>query len=341
MKISQEVRTWIREQLNIRVRWLTENPCFLWAKEKNRVRAPRGVMVHSTGANNPRLSRYIAPDDGEMGPPSSRHWNQENGNKGVHAFVGQLADGTAAVRQTLPWDYEGWHCAGKANRTHIGFECCEDAIDPDKLECWQYFRDVYRQAALLTAHLCARYHLDPGAPGVVICHCEGHKLGVASNHADVLHWWPRFGRNMDDFRRDVRTLMEGRQIPDVEIPARLLPQREPENEEKNEEKEEIEMNKEELFACLDEYFDRRGDRPASDWAASSQEEAKAWGITDGSRPCAFAERQEVAAMVVRGVKRQADKLPQLIREELARQKAAAGEQARGDAAEEAGESGEH
>ena len=38
----------------------------------------------------------------------------------------------------------------------------------------------------------------------IICHCEGHDLGIASNHADVLHWWPKHGKNMDTFRAAVK-----------------------------------------------------------------------------------------------------------------------------------------
>ena len=33
---------------------------------------------------------------------------------------------------------------------------------------------------------------------------EGHKLGIASNHGDVLHWFPKHGKSMDDFRADVK-----------------------------------------------------------------------------------------------------------------------------------------
>ena len=28
---------------------------------------PKGIMVHSTGANNPNLKRYVGPDDGLLG----------------------------------------------------------------------------------------------------------------------------------------------------------------------------------------------------------------------------------------------------------------------------------
>ena len=313
MNISQEIRNRIREKLNIRVQWLKSNPCYLWARDKHRVREPRGVMVHSTGAENPDLRRYVAPDDGELGRPSSRHWNQENGEKCVHAFIGKLASGAVAVYQTLPWTYEGWHCAGRANRTHIGFECCEDSLDPDKLECWQYFQKVYEQAALLTAHLCSRYSLDPRQPGVVICHAEGHRLGVASNHADVLHWWPKFGRDMDDFRADVWSLMEGGAIRAVEIPARLLPEQKPEQEK---EKEEEEVNKETVFLWMEEYFRMREGRPVSDWAEKSRKSAVEQELTDGTRPRAFAERQEVTAMVVKAEERLEKQLPALIREAL-------------------------
>ena len=322
MEISEQIRDWIKSQLRIRVQWLRENPCYRWAREKDRVRQPQGVMVHSTGADNPRLSRYVAPDDGEMGPPSPRHWNQDNGNKGVHAFIGKLKDGTVAIRQTLPWTYEGWHCAGKANRTHIGFECCEDSIDPEKLECWLYFRDVYRQAALLTAHLCARYSLDPRKDGVVICHCEGHRRSVASNHADVLHWWPRFGRDMDDFRRDVWALMQGKQIPDVEIPAQLQPLPQEEQGEEKEDMIHMDMKKEELeqlirstaITAMQEEADRVADiEEPSTWAADYLTAALAWGITArADRPQAPAQRQEVLTMIVKALMHQANQLETVV-----------------------------
>jgi N-acetylmuramoyl-L-alanine amidase len=37
-----------------------------------------------------------------------------------------------------------------------------------------------------------------------ICHSEGAKLGIASNHGDVMHWFPKFGKNMDTFRAEVK-----------------------------------------------------------------------------------------------------------------------------------------
>ena len=38
----------------------------------------------------------------------------------------------------------------------------------------------------------------------IICHCEGYKQGIASNHGDVMHWFPKHGKSMDTFRADVK-----------------------------------------------------------------------------------------------------------------------------------------
>ena len=186
--------------MNLHKVLFTQSDCY----RAGRTIVPRGVMVHSTGANNPNLRRYVAPNDGLLGEPSLRHWNQPGVTACVHAFIGRLADGTVAAYQVLPWTCRGWHAGGAANNTHISFEICED-----DLEDAGYFSAVYREAVELTAHLCREYGLDPLADGVVICHAEGHQLGVASNHADVLHWFPRFGKTMDDFRADVAQEMEG------------------------------------------------------------------------------------------------------------------------------------
>ena len=84
---------------------LVHNSCYI----KGEHIKPRGVMVHSTGAANPYLRRYLSPDDGRLGEPSSRHWNQGGVGACVHAFIGRLADGSIAAYQTLPWTMRGWH----------------------------------------------------------------------------------------------------------------------------------------------------------------------------------------------------------------------------------------
>ena len=243
---------------------LTHNDCYL----RGRTIRPRGVMVHSTGANNPWLRRYLAPDDGRLGEPSPRHWNQGGVRACVHAMIGKAADGSVAVYQTLPWTMRGWHCGRSGNDTHIAFEICEDGLTDEG-----YFRQTYQEAVELTAYLCELYHLDPQADGVVLCHSEGYQRGIASNHADVMHWWRKFGVDMDDFRADVAAEMRG---GDDMTEAQVR-----------------QIVREELVA----YHIRLAELPPSDWARDQLAAAVAAGITDGKRPRSFARREEVAIMV--------------------------------------------
>ncbi len=200
---------------------LTENDCY----RTKRTIQPKGVMVHSTGADNPNLRRYVQPVKGGDGDYAAllaqlgqnrngNHWNRPGLDVCVHGFIGKLADGSIASVQTLPWNHRGWHAGtgtsgGSANNTHISFEICEDALtDP------AYFKKVYREAVELTALLCREYGLNPLADGVVICHSEGYRRGIASGHADVEHWFPRQGKSMDDFRRDVGLALAPKPEPD-------------------------------------------------------------------------------------------------------------------------------
>ena len=256
--------------MNLRKRILTHNDCYI----RGQTIRPKGIMVHSTGANNPRLSRYVAPNDGLLGEPALRHWNQSGVGACPHAFIGKLADGSVAAYQTLPWTMRGWHCGkgkrGSGNDTHISFEICEDGLTDAS-----YFAAVYREAVELTAHLCREFQLDPLADGVVICHAEGHRRGIASNHGDVLHWFPKHGKTMDDFRADV---------------ARVIRE------------EDVTVTQEQFDKMMDSWLARRAEQGVSPWAKPSLERAKARGITDGSRPQSFATRQEVFAMVDAAVK---------------------------------------
>lgn len=43
----------------------------------------------------------------------------------------------------------------------------------------------------------------------IIGHAEGHGQGIASNHADPLHWFPKHGESMDTFRATVKKALEG------------------------------------------------------------------------------------------------------------------------------------
>lgn len=189
----------------------------------------RGVLWHSTGANNPELRRYVQPADDDPKRQElldilgvNKYGNDYNhGSKdrqmGVNAWIGKLASGEVAAVQALPWAWKPWGCGagdkGSCNDGWIQFEICEDALT-DK----EYAAAAYREACELTAFLCQMYHLDPeGAVyfkgthvPVIIDHRGSHLLGLGNNHGDVQHWFPKvIGKTMDDIRRDVQALMEG------------------------------------------------------------------------------------------------------------------------------------
>ena len=254
--------------MRLRQQLLTRNDCY----RAGRTIQVKGVMVHSTGANNPRVARYV-PGNDEIGRNTGgNHWDQP-GKLCVHAFIGKFADGKVGTVQTLPWNRRAWHCGsgkkGSANNTHISFEICEDGLtDP------VYFKAVYQEAVELTATLCQAYDLDPLADGVVICHQEGYKRGIASNHGDVLHWFPRHGKTMDDFRADVARTMKG----------------------------EREMSYEQFKAYMDQYRKELAGLPVPAWAEKTGEWDKAYkaGIIAGKdRPQDLLTRAEAAAMIVR------------------------------------------
>lgn len=232
-------------------------------------------MVHSTGANNPYLRRYVQPDDGELGKNRyDNDWNRPGLPVCVHAFLGKKAGGGIAVYQTLPWEVQAWHCGRSGNRTHLAFEICEDGLD-DRA----YFTAVYREAVELTTYLCRRFGLDPLADGVVLDHAEGNRRGIASAHGDVAHWFPRFGKTMDDFRRETAALLR-----------------------RPTEKEAEDLTLQELDARIDArirtVLEGTGSK-ASSWAQEELARAMAHGITDGTRPGGYATREEAALMAER------------------------------------------
>lgn len=144
----------------------------------------RGIMGHSTAC--PGIMADVWYD----------WWNKSyeigetNREVCVHAFLDDNG-----VYQYLPWNHRGWHAGGKANNTHIGFEICEPEgiiYNDDHTEISyidvegtrEYFEKAYNNAVKLCVMLCKQFDLTEED---IICHCEGHDLGMASNQKDVMH----------------------------------------------------------------------------------------------------------------------------------------------------------
>ena len=178
--------------MQITERFAVKNKCY----QAGAPLTPRGIMLHSVGTPQPSAAVF------------ARGFNQyQPGGASVcvHAFV--QADGT--VYQTLPWEMIAWHCGGSANATHIGVEMTEPSAGMTRDEAAEQIAGTYRTAVALFAALCRQYGLDPAQDGVIIGHAEGHRRGVASNHADPELLWRTYdmGYTMDGFRADVAEAM--------------------------------------------------------------------------------------------------------------------------------------
>ncbi len=190
----------------------------------------KGILWHSTGANNPTLKRYIQPSDRKPSAdtynktkwlevlgknPYNNDMNHINREMGMNAWIGKLANGTVAAVQTMPWSYRPWGCAsgknGTCNDGWIQFEICEDALT-DKT----YFNKIYKEACELTAYLCMIHNIDPNGTvthnGVkvptILCHQDSYKLGLGNNHSDIYNWFPKHGKDMKTVRKDVAKILK-------------------------------------------------------------------------------------------------------------------------------------
>ncbi len=180
------------------------NLCYIEAKKM----VPRGIVVHSTGANNPMLKRYVDCPDKLGTNIYNNHWNtaKPGGKKVcVHAFIGYDKNKKVRVAEILPLDICCWGVGsgrkGSYNYEppHIQFEICEDSRQ-DK----EYYQQAFGVAAEYCAYLCKRFGLTVEQ---IVGHNEAHAKGYGSNHSDPEHWMKKFGETMDDFRRKVATLL--------------------------------------------------------------------------------------------------------------------------------------
>lgn len=171
------------------------------------VGSPAGIIVHSTGANNPNLKRYVnAPKIcGEN--PYKNYFDRADIEACPHAVIGLDKSGSVRTAQLLPWNICCWGCGSGSkgsynyNPAYIQIEICEDNLT-DK----QYFEKAFEQAAQLCTELMKSY------PTIkienVISHKKAHARGYASNHGDPDHWLAKFGKDMDWFHGLVKAKVQ-------------------------------------------------------------------------------------------------------------------------------------
>lgn len=199
--------------MDIITAYATKNDCYKKAQKMT----PTGIVVHSTGANNPYLKRYVdAPD--EVGVNAyGNHWNNPASVMGrsvcVHSFIGYDKNKVVKVANILPYNYCCWGVGSGSKGSYnyspayIQFEMCEDGLT-DKA----YMEAVYKVAVEYCVYLCKKFNLSVNN---IVSHKEAHALGYGSNHGDPNNWWDRYGRTMNDFRAAVKAGLEKDSAADV------------------------------------------------------------------------------------------------------------------------------
>ena len=174
------------------------NPCYKAARKMPKGK-PEGIVLHSTGANNPNLKRYVNKPDICGENPYKNYFDNPTIQGCPHIVIGKDKSGKVRAAKLLPYDICCWGCGagerGSYNYSpaYIQIEVCEDALTDE-----QYFREAFT----LAAQVCKRLMDTHGFPvDNIVSHKEAHALGYASNHGDPENWFSRFGKDMDWFRR--------------------------------------------------------------------------------------------------------------------------------------------
>ncbi len=161
--------------------------------------SPAGIIIHSTGANNPNLKRYVNAPEICGDNPYKNYFDRPDSNVCPHAVIGKDKNGEVKAAKLLPWNVCCWGCGSGSKGSYnyspayIQIEVCEDALND---------RAYFEEAFGLVADLCKRLmkNYPTIKPGNIISHKEACARGYASNHGDPEHWLARFGKNMDWFR---------------------------------------------------------------------------------------------------------------------------------------------
>lgn len=148
-----------------------------------------GIQVHSVGCKGTLLPRWV------------KSWNAPGRDVCPNYLIDMNGIYQLLPNGKRPW-LSGRGAKGNANDTALGFEVCEPLRGQDTPDV---AADIYGKALYLCVYLCRMYHINPAN---IMAHYELHALELASNHADVRHWWGKPGTswepyNMDRLRRDV------------------------------------------------------------------------------------------------------------------------------------------
>lgn len=204
---------------------LTANDCYKKGTKMNGGK-PTGIVVHSTGANNKTLKRYVQPLESDPNYAAiiadigknkyGNDWNRSAAELGrsvcVHAFIGVNAAGEVETYQTLPFDICCWGVGSGSKGSYnynpqarVQFEICEDALNDEA-----YFNAAMKEAQEFCAYLCKQFGFGVDK---ISSHQESYLAGYGGNHGDPHNWLKPFGKTMDWFRAEVQKLLDADKKP--------------------------------------------------------------------------------------------------------------------------------
>ena len=161
--------------------------------------SPAGIIIHSTGANNPNLKRYVNAPEICGDNPYKNYFDRSDSDVCPHAVIGLDKSGEVRAAKLLPWNICCWGCgSGSKGSYNYSPAYIQIEIAEDGLADREYFEEAFGLAVQLCQRLMRNYPTIK--PGNIISHKEACARGYASNHGDPEHWLARFGKNMDWFR---------------------------------------------------------------------------------------------------------------------------------------------
>lgn len=196
-------------KLNIVEDILTKNDCYKIGKTIS----PIGLQLHTIGTAQ-NTSKALRD-----------YWNQSGVEACVHYCVDAESEGL--IRHFLPDNRRSWGDGGFGNANLITVELMESdymkytgGANYTVTNESKFKADVtraYNTAVYFFAYKCKQYGWNPlekMSNGLyrVSSHDEGRRLGLSTAHVDPTHIWNRYGWTMDQFRRDVKKVMDGGEI---------------------------------------------------------------------------------------------------------------------------------
>jgi hypothetical protein len=165
-----------------------------------------GLVIHSIGCPQPKAQAIVD------------NFNRPDANASVHGVIepGKYIE-TAPTRVSKNLAKKCYHVGGDWNSSRIGIEMAEPGtikytgganwVDLDPIKTKKYIIEVTATAAQVFADICI-FH---GIPVEMIStHAEAYKTGHGSNHADPDHIWKAIGYDIVQFRKDVQSIIDGK-----------------------------------------------------------------------------------------------------------------------------------